>query len=110
MSPEIDRSRRRLVRVAVDPDRGSIGVARAFVHMRHHKQISTLLFDRATESLWSQMRVQSVCGNLRATRPALKPVVQSTWVAWKALHPETTVVSFTTGFSRECRASTKNKS
>ncbi len=59
-----------------------------------------VLFDRATDSLWSQMKAQSVCGNLRGTEPALKPVVQSTWAAWKALHPETTVVSFTTGFSR----------
>jgi hypothetical protein len=59
-----------------------------------------VLFDRATDSLWSQMRVQSVCGSLSGTVPALKPVVQSTWAAWKAMHPETTVVSFTTGFAR----------
>ncbi len=59
-----------------------------------------MLFDRATESLWSQMRVQGVCGSLSGTTPALLPVVQSTWAAWKALHPATTVVSFNTGFSR----------
>jgi len=59
-----------------------------------------VLFDRSTESLWSQMRVQSICGSRRGTEPALKPVVQSTWAAWKALHPETTIVSFNTGFSR----------
>ena len=59
-----------------------------------------ILFDRATESLWSQMSVLAVCGDLRGTAPALKPVVQSTWGAWKALHPETTVLSFQTGFSR----------
>ncbi len=59
-----------------------------------------VLFDRATESLWSQMRVQGVCGGFTGTTPALLPVVQSTWAAWKALHPETTVVSFDTGFSR----------
>ena len=59
-----------------------------------------VLFDRATDSLWSQMRVQSVCGTLSSTAPALLPVVQSTWAAWKALHPGTTVVSFDTGFPR----------
>jgi hypothetical protein len=59
-----------------------------------------VLFDRATDSLWSQMRVQSVCGTLSSTAPALLPVVQSTWAAWKALHPDTTVVSFDTGFQR----------
>jgi hypothetical protein len=59
-----------------------------------------VLFDRATDSLWSQMRVQSVCGSFSGTVPALKPVVQSRWSAWKAMYPETTVLSFSTGFSR----------
>ncbi len=59
-----------------------------------------VLFDRATESLWSQMRVQGVCGRLAGTPAPLAPVTQSTWAGWKALHPETTVVSFNTGFSR----------
>ncbi len=59
-----------------------------------------ILFDRRTDSLWSQMRLESICGALSGTRPALLPVVQSTWAAWKALYPETTVVSFKTGFSR----------
>jgi hypothetical protein len=59
-----------------------------------------VLFDRATDSLWSQMRVQGVCGNLAGTVPALRPVVQTTWGAWKAMHPDTSLVSFATGFSR----------
>jgi hypothetical protein len=60
-----------------------------------------ILFDRTTNSLWSQMRVQSICGDLTGTMPILLPVVQSTWEAWKALYPETTVLSFETGFDRE---------
>ncbi len=59
-----------------------------------------IMFDRTTDSLWSQMRLDSICGSMMGTRPPLIPVVQSTWAAWKALHPETTVVSFDTGFSR----------
>jgi hypothetical protein len=59
-----------------------------------------VLFDRATESLWSQMGVQGVCGSFSGTAPALRPIVQSTWEAWKAMHPNTTVVSFDTGFGR----------
>jgi len=46
------------------------------------------------------MRVEGICGSFTRTVPALLPVVQSTWAAWKALHPETTVVSFDQGFSR----------
>ncbi len=59
-----------------------------------------ILFDRATDSLWSQMRLQSVCGSFQGRRPPILPVVQVTWAGWKALHPETTVVSFDTGFRR----------
>ena len=59
-----------------------------------------IMFDRTTDSLWSQMRRESICGDFRSTRPPLLPVVQSTWAAWKAMHPETSVVSFNTGFPR----------
>jgi len=59
-----------------------------------------VMFDRSTQSLWSQMRVEAICGSFSRTVPRLLPVVQSTWAAWKALHPETTVVSFETGFRR----------
>ena len=59
-----------------------------------------IMFDRATDSLWSQMQVSSICGDFAETRPKLLPVVQSTWKAWKELQPETTVVSFNTGFDR----------
>jgi hypothetical protein len=59
-----------------------------------------VMFDRATDSLWSQMKTEAICGELTRTRPGLYPVVQSTWEAWKGLHPETTIVSFDTGYSR----------
>jgi hypothetical protein len=59
-----------------------------------------VLFDRQTDTLWSQMRVEGICGAQRGTVPKLLPIVQSTWAAWKSLHPNTTVVSFNTGFSR----------
>lgn len=59
-----------------------------------------LLYDRKTQSLWSQMRAQSVCGSLAGRVPPLVPVVQSTWEAWRRMHPETTVVSFDTGHRR----------
>ncbi len=60
-----------------------------------------VLFDRATESLWSQMGVQAVCGSLQGTVRSLRPVVQMTWAAWRALYPETTVLGLDTGFGRQ---------
>jgi hypothetical protein len=59
-----------------------------------------ILFDRQTDTLWSQMRIEGICGAQTSTIPKLLPVVQSTWEGWRALHPDTTVVSFNTGFSR----------
>ena len=59
-----------------------------------------ILFDRATDSLWSQMRLEGICGSFQGTRLPILPVVQSTWAAWKAMHPDTSVVSFNTGFNR----------
>ena len=46
------------------------------------------------------MRNQSICGGLSGQEPVLLPVIQSTWAAWKALYPDTTVVNFDTGFDR----------
>ena len=59
-----------------------------------------VLYDRIGESLWSQMRVQAICGPRAGSRPSLLPVVQSTWQAWRSLHPDTTVVSLDTGYRR----------
>ena len=59
-----------------------------------------IMFDRTTDSLWSQMRLQSICGSFTGAAPPLLPIVQTTWSAWKAMHPSTTAVSFDTGFSR----------
>jgi len=59
-----------------------------------------IMFDRQTDTLWSQMMRVGICGPLIETEPSFYPVVQSTWAGWKNLHPTTTVVSFNTGFSR----------
>ena len=59
-----------------------------------------VLYDRIGESLWSQMRVQAICGPRSESRPSLLPVVQSTWQAWVRLHPDTTVVGLDTGYRR----------
>jgi hypothetical protein len=59
-----------------------------------------LLFDRSTGTLWSQMKAQAVCGPMQGTAQRLLPIVQTTWSGWKALHRETTTLSFNTGFDR----------
>ncbi len=60
-----------------------------------------LLFDRDTESLWSQLRGQAVAGHLAGTHLRLLPVSMSTWRNWRADHPLTLVLAFQTGYKRD---------
>jgi hypothetical protein len=60
-----------------------------------------LLFDRDTESLWSQLRGQALAGSLAGMYLPLLPMTMSTWRSWKAVHSETLVLSFRTGYKRD---------
>ena len=63
-----------------------------------------LLYDRETQSLWSQIRAQSVAGPLKGGRLAAIPVLHTTWADWRARHRDTLVLSRKTGFSRDYEA------
>jgi hypothetical protein len=59
-----------------------------------------LIFDRETESLWTQIGARAVTGpargrRLRVLRSRIEP-----WGAWRARHPDTTVLSALTGHKR----------
>ena len=64
-------------------------------------QQNLLLFDRETESLWSQIRGGAVAGPLAGTFLRLLPVTMTTWGSWKQEHPQTSVLSFQTGYKRD---------
>jgi len=57
-------------------------------------------YDRATDSNWSQMLLQSVNGNLIETTIITHMVVETTWGNWKEMFPDTRVNSTNTGFNR----------
>ncbi len=59
---------------------------------------------RTSSSIWSQMRLSSIQGERAGERLNLLPIFQGTWAAWKELHPETTVLSSRTGYSRSYQA------
>lgn len=63
-------------------------------------QSDVLLYDRQTESLWSQIKQEAVTGKLIGTRLQLLPSTQTTWGAWKKKHPDTLVLSTQTGYDR----------
>ncbi len=59
-----------------------------------------LLYDRETESLWSQIAKQAIAGALVGTRLNSLPLAHTTWRAWQRAHPKTEVLSTETGYRR----------
>ena len=59
-----------------------------------------LMYDRATESLWSSFLGEPVIGPLADSgiKLSLFPVELTTWGEWRAQHPDTTVLSIDTGY------------
>lgn len=64
-----------------------------------------LLYDRETESLWSQIAAKAIAGPLRGESLKLLPIVHTTWVDWRTRYPDTTVLSTDTGYSRDYQRS-----
>lgn len=60
-----------------------------------------LFYDRDTESLWSQIKMQAVTGSLTGKKLGLIPSENTTWQAWKEKYPHTRVLSDKTGYQRD---------
>ena len=63
-------------------------------------QSDMLLYDRWTESLWSQIKSSAIAGELTGARLKLLPSTQTTWKTWKRKHPKSLVLSTKTGYRR----------
>lgn len=61
-----------------------------------------LMYDQATQSLWSTVRGEPVIGPLvdRGIRLEHLGMITTTWAEWKRRHPDTTVLSLNTGHRR----------
>lgn len=59
-----------------------------------------ILYDRETDSNWSQMLIQSVNGDEIGTEAELSPVVETEWGTWKQMYPDTVLMSTNTGHVR----------
>lgn len=59
-----------------------------------------IMYDRNTDSNWSQLRLECVNGELISTKPKLYNTVETDWQTWRELYPNTQVLSTQTGFSR----------
>lgn len=62
-----------------------------------------LMYDQATQSLWSTMRGEPVVGPLVGQGIVMEsePIVTTTWGEWRRRHPDTQVLSLNTGHSRD---------
>lgn len=60
-----------------------------------------LLYDRQTESLWSQLEYKAISGPMLGKELNILNTANTTWKNWRAKHPETLVLSEETGFIRD---------
>ena len=64
-----------------------------------------VMYDRATNTLWSQLRGEPIVGALvgSGVRLEVLPVALTTWGEWLAEHPDTRVMSRRTGYYSPAR-------
>ena len=60
-----------------------------------------LLYDRQSESLWSQMMAQAVTGGMKGMKLELISTANTTWKEWRSRYPKTLVLTTKTGYSRD---------
>jgi len=58
-------------------------------------------YDRATDSNWSQLKLECVNGVLKGAKPDVTVLPEMTWGVWKKIYPQSKVVSTNTGFPRD---------
>lgn len=59
-----------------------------------------ILYDRETDSNWSQVLGKCVNGELIGDTPEVYTVVETTWETWKKAYPNSMVLNSNTGFSK----------
>ncbi|MCI0628882.1 MAG: DUF3179 domain-containing protein [Acidobacteria bacterium] len=60
-----------------------------------------VMYDRETESLWSQIMQQAITGPLTGTKLVMIPAQHTTWEDWRKGYPQTLVLSPDTGHRRD---------
>ena len=59
-----------------------------------------IMYDRSTNSLWSQMQLRSIGGNLGGNDAEVVQLIETSWATWKTMYPDSKVLNTNTGFSR----------
>ena len=85
--------------MAFDADVG--GQARSFGVSGLLYNSDVLLYDRESESLWSQVLRRSISGPLKGQELKQIPMAHTTWRDWRRHNPQTLVLSSQTGHDRD---------
>lgn len=59
-----------------------------------------LLYDRATQSLWSQLMGRAISGSMKGAVLTALPLAHTTWAHWRTMHPSSRVLTPDTGYVR----------
>ncbi len=81
-------------------DRGLDGVVLEFGNTGNLYKSNLVMYDRNTESQWSQSMATAITGELAGKKLRKIPFEVMSWKDWKSLYPETKVLSIDTGYSR----------
>ena len=57
-----------------------------------------IMFDRTTDSYWSQILGMAIHGEYVGRTLTPFPIIETTWKTWKEMYPETKIMSHETGF------------
>ncbi len=75
---------------------------------QHHFGVSgllynsdVLLYDRESESLWSQLLGRAISGPRKGEKLQPLAVIHTRWEVWRRMYPETQLLSRETGFQRD---------
>jgi len=60
-----------------------------------------LLYDRETESLWSQIMAKAINGPQKGKKLKSIPLSHTSWQDWSIKHPDSLVLSTSTGYKRD---------
>ena len=80
---------------AIDGERKTFGVSGLLYNS------DVLLYDRQTESLWSQIMMEAVAGPMEGKKLEMVPTMNTSWGEWKRKYPDTWVLTENTGYQRD---------
>jgi hypothetical protein len=89
--------------VAFEPGENPDGTTRQFGVSGVLYNSCLLFYDRATESLWSQLKMMGISKDFVEEPLQQVPTRRMTWEAWRSLHPRGEVLSIETGMENDYR-------